>query len=134
MDKETKTEEINEQTGIETDEEEIKEYMEEDFEDSGYKEHTFSLFDNPLEIFALIFMVAYLVYAIWKFADILTVGTTVSEGFDYWLGVVARMIPAIVLLVCCEIYESIQLLEYNVKLNSYYMARYQMNVMSKLDK
>lgn len=133
MAKETKTEEIQEQESKETDTEEIKEYMEEDYEESGYKEHTFSLLDNPLEIFTVLFMIVYLVYVIWQFTNILETGMTVSGGFEYWLSAIARLIPAIILLVACEIYEKMQMLEYNIKLNSYYMAQYQMNLVSKLD-
>ena len=133
MAKETKTEEIQEQEGKETDAEEIKEYMEEDYEESGYKEHTFSLLDNPLEMFTVLFMIVYLVYVIWQFTNILETGITFSGGFEYWLSAVARLIPAIILLVACEIYEKMQMLEYNIKLNSYYMSQYQMNLVSKMD-
>lgn len=133
MAKETKTESIQEQEVKETDAEEIKEYMEEDYEESGYKEHAFSLLDNPLEIFTVLFMIVYLVYVIWQFTNILETGITVSGGFEYWLSAIARLIPAIILLVACEIYEKMQMLEYNIKLNSYYMAQYQMNLVSKMD-
>lgn len=133
MAKETKTEEIQEQETKEVDAEEIKEYIEDDYEESGYKEHTFSLLDNPLEIFAVLFIVAYLFFVIGQFINLLETGITIAAGFEYWLGAIAKLIPAIVLLVACEIYEKIQMLEYNVKINSYYMAQYQMNLVSKIN-
>lgn len=134
MAKETKTEEIQDQESKETEAEDIKEYMEEDYEESGYKEHTFSLLDNPLEIFTVLFMIVYLVYVIWQFVNAIELGImTLQAGFVFWLGAIAKLIPAIVLLVACEIYEKMQMLEYNVKINSYYMAQYQMNLVSKLD-
>lgn len=114
-------------------EEDIKEYMEQEYEDSGYKDHSFSLLDNPLEIATVLFITVYLVYIIWKFTNLVSSGITVADGFDYWLTALARFIPAVVLLVATEIYEKMQMLEYNIKLNSYYMAQYQMNLVSMLD-
>ncbi len=134
MAKKENTEEMQEQESKEPENaEDIKEYMEEDYEESGYKEHGFSLLDNPLEIVTVLFMIVYLVYVIWQFTNLLGGRMTVSDGFDYWLNAIVRLIPAIVLLVACEIYEKMQMLEYNIKLNSYYMAQYQVNLVSKLD-
>lgn len=115
------------------DAEDIKEYMEEDYQESGYKEHSFSLFDNPIEIVTVIYVILYLVYAIWKFTDICGNRFAFDEGIEYWLGVVGKLIPAVILLVAAEIYEKIQMMEYNIKLNSYYMAEYQMDLIHRLE-
>lgn len=115
-------------------EEEVKEYMEEDYEESGYKNHEFSLFDNPIEIVTVMFMVVYLVYTIWQFVNNISLSSFDMEaGLDFWISAIGKLIPAVILLVACEIYEKVQMLEYNIKLNSYYMAQYQMMLVSKLE-
>ena len=133
MAKDTNKDEVQEEKVTEK-AEDIEEYMEEEYEESGYKEHSFSLLDNPLEIFTVLFMIVYLVYVIWQFTNAVELGNiTLQAGFEFWLGAITKLIPAIVLLVACEIYEKMQMLEYNVKINSYYMAQYQMTLVSKLD-
>lgn len=132
MANETKNEEIQEEKVTEA-AEDIEEYIEDEYENSGYKEHAFSLFDNPIEISTVVFMFAVFIYSVWKFIVSVDLGDmTWQLGIEYWLDVVGKMIPAVVLLVACEIYEKIHNLEYNVKINSYYMAEYHTSVMSKL--
>ena len=107
---------------------------EEDLIEAGYKTHKFSLFDSPIEIATIIFMAVYVVFAFCSFAIDNPNGTNLMNIFEFFFELVAKLIPGIILLVACEIHEKVELVEYNLSLNSEYMARYQMDLMDKLNK
>lgn len=107
---------------------------EEDLIEAGYKTHKFSLFDSPIEIAAIVFMVAYVIYSFFAFAAANPNGTDLISIFNFLFELVAKLIPGVILLVACEIHEKVELIEYNLSLNSEYMARYQMDLMDKLNK
>ncbi|MBR3834681.1 MAG: hypothetical protein IKJ73_10195 [Lachnospiraceae bacterium] len=107
---------------------------EEDLIEAGYKTHKFSLFDSPIEIATIIFMALYVVFAFCSFAIDNPNGTNLMNIFEFFFELVAKLIPGIILLVACEIHEKVELVEYNLSLNSEYMARYQMDLMDKLEK
>lgn len=106
---------------------------EEDLIEAGYKTHKFSLFDSPIEIATIIFMALYVVFAFCSFAIDNPNGTNLMNIFEFFFELVAKLIPGIILLVACEIHEKVELVEYNLSLNSEYMARYQMDLMDKLN-
>lgn len=107
---------------------------EEDLIEAGYKAHKFSLFDSPIEVATIVFMAVYVIYCFVMFAINNPGGTELVNIFDFLFDVVLKMIPGIILLVACEIHEKVELIEYNLSLNSEYMARYQMDLMDKLNK
>lgn len=106
---------------------------EEDLIEAGYKAHKFSLFDSPIEIATIAFMAVYAIYCFVMFAVNNPGGTTLVNIFDFLFDLVLKLIPGIILLVACEIHEKVELLEYNLSLNSEYMARYQMDLLDKMD-
>ena len=107
---------------------------EEELIEAGYRVHKFSLFDSPIEIATVLFMVAYVIFAFCSFAFDNPNGTGFMNIVEFLFDVVIKLIPAGVLLVACEIHEKVEFLEYNLSLNSEYMARYQMDLMDKLEK
>lgn len=107
---------------------------EEELIEAGYRVHRFSLFDSPIEIGTVVFMLLYVVFAFCSFAFNNPNGTGLMNIFEFFFDLVIKLIPGIVLLVGCEIYEKVELIEYNLSLNSEYMARYQMDLMDKLNK
>ncbi len=107
---------------------------EEELIEAGYKVHKFSLFDSPIEIGAVVFMVLYVVFAFCSFAFDNPNGTGLMNIFEFLFELVIKLIPGIVLLVACEIHEKVEFIEYNLSLNSEYMARYQMDLLDKMDK
>lgn len=112
--------------------EDIEEYIEEDYDEEGYADHEFSLFDNPLEILTIAFMAIFFIFKVWNFVEIFDTFIDVMAMVEYFLGVVVDLIPAVVLLVGCEIYEKIENLEYNLKINSFYMAKYHEDLLDVL--
>lgn len=106
----------------------------EELAEAGYKVHKFSLFDSPIEVATIVFMALYVVYAFCSFAIANPNGTDLMSIFGFFFDLVVKMIPGIILLVACEIHEKVELVEYNLSLNSEYMARYQMDLMDKMDK
>lgn len=104
--------------------EDIEEYIEEDYDEEGYAEHEFSLFDNPLEVATVAFMAIFFIFKVWNFVEIFDTFVDFMAMVEYFLGVFADLVPAVVLLVGCEIYEKVENLEYNLKINSFYMAKY----------
>lgn len=142
QDIENKVEEAEEVKAAEVAEEEVEAPVDEDGDgideeeliEAGYRVHKFSLFDSPIEIATVVFMVAYVIFAFCSFAFNNPNGTGLMKIFEFLFEVVIKLIPAIVLLVACEIHEKVELLEYNLSLNSEYMARYQMDLMDKLEK
>ena len=107
---------------------------EEDLIEAGYKTHKFSLFDSPIEIATIVFMAAYATYCFFTFAVANPNGTDLISIFTFLFDLVAKMIPGIILLIACEIHEKVELIEYNLSLNSEYMARYQMDLLDKMSK
>lgn len=107
---------------------------EEELIEAGYRVHKFSLFDSPIEIGTVVFMVLYVVFAFCSFAFDNPNGTGLMNIFEFLFELVMKLIPGIVLLVACEIHEKVEFIEYNLSLNSEYMARYQMDLLDKMDK
>lgn len=106
---------------------------EEDLIEAGYKVHKFSLFDSPIEIAAIVFMAVYVIYSLIMFAVNNTGGTDLQSIFNFLFDLVWKVVPGVILIVVCEIHEKTELLEYNLSLNSEYMARYQMDLLDKID-
>ena len=106
---------------------------EEELEEAGYRVHRFSLFDSPVEIATVVFMALYVIFALCSFAVDNPNGTSFMNIIEFFFGVLLKLIPGVVLLVACEIHEKIEFIEYNLSLNSEYMARYQMDLMDKLN-
>ncbi len=99
-----------------------------------YKEHEFSLFDNPIEAITVVFAVGYVIFSIVQFININTVDVDFVTAVEFMLGLIKDLIPAVILLVACEIYEKLELMLYNLSLNSEYMARYQLNLLEHIYK
>lgn len=142
QDIENKVEETKEVEAAEVAEEELEAPVDEDGDgideeeliEAGYRVHKFSLFDSPIEIATVVFMVAYVIFAFCSFAFDNPNGTGLMNILEFFFEVVIKLVPAIVLLVACEIHEKVEFIEYNLSLNSEYMARYQMDLMDKLEK
>lgn len=133
---EAKVEEVVEEaddTGEELDDE-FDGIDEEDLIEAGYKTHKFSLFDSPIEVATIAFMAVYVVFAFVSFAMDNPNGTGFMNIFEFFFDVINKLIPGIVLLIACEIHEKVELIEYNLSLNSEYMARYQMDLLEKMSK
>ncbi len=107
---------------------------EEDLAEAGYKIHKFSLFDSPVEIATIAFMTLYVVFALCSFAIDNPYGAGLMKIFTFLFELVTKLIPGFILIIACEIHEKVELIEYNLSLNSEYMARYQMDLMDKLNK
>ncbi len=105
----------------------------EDFEEAGFKVHKFSLFDSPLEIITILFVIAYLVFGIWKFFDIYPQGAQLKFVIEFVFDLIAKVIPAVILIIAIEIHEKLEMQEYNLRLNSEYMARYQQDLLERLN-
>ncbi|MBE5943734.1 MAG: hypothetical protein E7258_02325 [Lachnospiraceae bacterium] len=112
--------------------EDIEEYIEDDYDEDGYEEHQFSLFDNPLEIATVAFMAIFFIFKVWNFVEIFDTFIDTMAMVEYFLGVAADLVPAVVLLVACEIYEKMEYVEYNLKINSFYMSRYHEDTLEAL--
>lgn len=109
-------------------------FDEEELLEAGYKAHRFSLFDSPIEIATIAFMVVFVVYSFIVFALDNRGGTEIANIFNFLFDLVIKLAPGAILLVACEIHEKVELIEYNLSLNSEYMARYQMDLLEKMDK
>lgn len=109
-------------------------YDEEELIEAGYKAHKFSLFDSPVEIATIVFMIIFAVYSFIMFALDNRGGTEIVNIFNFLFDLVLKLAPGVVLLVACEIHEKVELIEYNLSLNSEYMARYQMDLLEKMAK
>ncbi len=107
---------------------------EEELIEAGYKVHKFSLFDSPIEIATIVFMAVYIVYSFIMFAVNNSGGTDIASIFNFLFDLVIKVAPGVILLVVCEIHEKVELIEYNLSLNSEYMARYQMDLMDTINK
>ncbi|MBE5946106.1 MAG: hypothetical protein E7259_04065 [Lachnospiraceae bacterium] len=140
MAKDIKNEEVEEVVEDAVTEEAEDEYdFEDDIEDieeevGEYREHEFSLFDNPIEAITVIFMVGYAIFSIVQFINKNTIDVDFITAVEFLFGLAKDLIPAVVLLVACEIYEKLELVLYNLSLNSEYMARYQMNLLEHIYK
>ena len=140
MAKDIKNEEVEEVVEDAVTEEAEDEYdFEDDIEDieeevGEYREHEFSLFDNPIEAITVIFMVGYAIFSIVQFINKNTIDVDFIKAVEFLFGLAKDLIPAVVLLVACEIYEKLELVLYNLSLNSEYMARYQMNLLEHIYK
>ena len=140
MAKDIKNEEVEEVVEDAVTEEAEDEYdFEDDIEDieeevGEYREHEFSLFDNPIEAITVIFMVGYAIFSIVQFVGKNTIDVDFITAVEFLFGLAKDLIPAVVLLVACEIYEKLELVLYNLSLNSEYMARYQMNLLEHIYK
>ena len=60
--------------------------------------------------------------------------TDIVNIFNFLFDLVIKLAPGVILLVACEIHEKVELIEYNLSLNSEYMARYQMDLLEKMNK
>ena len=109
-------------------------YDEEELIEAGYKAHKFSLFDSPVEIATIVFMIIFAVYSFIMFALDNRGGTEIVNIFNFLFDLVLKLAPGVILLVGCEIHEKVGLIEYNLSLNSEYMARYQMDLLEKMNK
>lgn len=109
-------------------------YDEEELIEAGYKAHKFSLFDSPIEIATIVFMIIFAVYSFIMFALDNRGGTEIVNIFNFLFDLVLKLAPGVILLVACEIHEKVELIEYNLSLNSEYMARYQMDLLEKMNK
>ena len=141
MAKDIKNEEVVEEVkDAEVEETETDEYdFEDDIEDiedevGEYRTHEFSLFDNPIEAVTVVFMVGFAIYSIVQFIMTNTIDVEFITAVEFILGLIKDLIPAVVLLVACEIYEKLELILYNLSLNSEYMSRYQVNLLEHIYK
>lgn len=142
QDMENKVEEAKEAETTEVADEELEAPVDEDGDgldeeellEAGYKVHKFSLFDSPIEIATIVFMVVYAIYSFVTFAIANPGGTEIINIFNFLFELVLKIAPGVILIVACEIHEKVELIEYNLSLNSEYMARYQMDLMDKLEK
>lgn len=139
MAKDIKNEELEEVVDTELEDTEDKYDFEDDIEDiedevGEYRDHDFSLFDNPIEAITVVFMVCYAVFSIVQFINTYTIDVDLVTAVEFFLGLAKDLIPGVVLLVACEIYEKLELVLYNLSLNSEYMARYQLNLLEHIYK
>ncbi len=115
------------------DEVEEVEFDEEDDELEGYQEHKFSLFDSPIEVATVVFMAALFIFRVWDFVNTYINGTDVMNILRFMFDLVLELVPAIILLVACEIHEKMEKMEYNLRLNSEYMAMYQQDLLTRMN-
>ena len=113
--------------------EDIEEYMDDEYEEGGYDEHEFSLFDSPIEIATVIFIALFSLLKLWYFVDNIGVFDTPLAILEYFIEMCAQLIPAVILIVAVEIHEKMESLEYNIKLNSFYMAKYQEDLIDRIE-
>ncbi len=113
--------------------EEIDYDEDEDYEEAGFKVHKFSLFDSPLEIVTILFVIANLVFGIWSFFDVYPQGAELKVVIGFVFDLIAKTIPAVILIIAIEIHEKLEMHEYNLRLNSEYMARYQQDLLERLN-
>lgn len=129
---ENKIEDVETVNTAEADEE-IDYDDDEEYEEAGYRVHKFSLFDSPLEILTILFIIGYLIFGIWSFFDLYPNGAALKVVLAFVFDLISKLIPAVVLIVALEIHEKLEMQEYNLRLNSEYMARYQQDLLEKLD-
>ena len=105
----------------------------EDDELEGYQEHKFSLFDSPIEVATVVFMAALFIFRVWDCVNTYINGTDVMNILRFMFDLVLELVPAIILLVACEIHEKMEKMEYNLRLNSEYMAMYQQDLLTRMN-
>ncbi len=104
-----------------------------DAEDLGYQKHKFSLFDSAAEILLVIFIIGFVGYKVIDFFFLYPDGTDIETIFRYLFDLAVDVIPAICLIALLELHEKMDKLSYNLELNSEYMARYQGDLLERID-